>query len=218
MFLSININSDRIAMECDLGENVFMSVRTFNGQKNVHIRKYELKKDGSGGKYPTKTGVCLSPKRYVSLLVNIDNIDAAYKFVNSTEDAWRTVHIGGELYASVTNGFKCINLRFFFKSPTGKVLPGRQGIALTLPVWTKLKSHAYELRTSDEELENATLCLDSVDHSNQMGFFECPECSPFVGPLYTIGAEDTVALPPMYNSSVDVVDTTPPPTKKFRPT
>lgn len=207
-------------MEFKLGNDVYLVVSLFNDETVVHIRKYDLKKDGIG-KYPTKIGVCLTPKRFVSLITNFDDIDNMYKYVSRTDGEWRTIHIGGELYASVTNDYKCINLRHFYRSENNKALPGRQGIALTLPMWSKLKKHALELREADEVLKNATLCMNGTDHANQMGFFECGECVPFVGSFYggTNGCgggdadDNAVELPPRYNSSLQCPEE-PPPAKK----
>jgi hypothetical protein len=112
----------------------------------------------------------------------------------------------------VTNDYKCINLRHFYRSENNKALPGRQGIALTLLMWSKLKKHALELREADEVLKNATLCMNGTDHANQM---ECGECVPFVGSFYGGGYADdnAVELPPRYNSSLQCPEE-PPPAKK----
>jgi hypothetical protein len=220
-------------MEFKLEGDVYLVLSEFDNKKVVHIRKYATKTDGSG-KYPTKIGICLSPKRFVSLITNFEQIGDAYEYVSKTEGEWRTVHIGGELYASVSSDYKCINLRHFFRSPdTNKAIPGQPGIALTLPTWRKLKLHAVELREADEDLKNATLCMMGTDHANQMGFFECPECVPFVGPFYSAisGDEETtsVELPPTYYSDLKCAQAIPhhhqqdehqkkPPAKKMKKT
>jgi hypothetical protein len=203
-------------MEFKLEGDVYLVLSEFDNKKVVHIRKYATKTDGSG-KYLTKIGICLSPKRFVSLITNFEQIGDAYEYVSKTEGEWRTVHIGGELYASVLSDY----------------IPGQPGIALTLPTWRKLKLHAVELREADEDLKNATLCMMGTDHANQMGFFECPECVPFVGPFYSAisGDEETtsVELPPTYYSDLKCAQAIPhhhqqdehqkkPPAKKMKKT
>jgi Transcriptional Coactivator p15 (PC4) len=167
-------------IEYHLGGDVYLVANNFKDRRMVHIRQYEKKSDGK--KFPTKKGVCMSPDRYASLVSNLETIQQMYDEVNgpsAINGANRTVHIGGPLYASVTADYKCINLRNFFCLETGKVVPTRFGVALTIPMWTELVKVGPTLKESDPVLKNATGCFGIYFHHNQLGFFECRECNPF---------------------------------------
>jgi hypothetical protein len=130
----------------------------------------------------------------------MDTIDDAYKYVAGQEKEWRCVHIGGKLYASVSSGYPCVHLRYFFRSDDDRIIPSRNGVTLTLPMWENMKKFAVELREAEPDLKNASLCMLGTDHSNQMGFLQCGECNPFFDPF-----TPTLAFPPMYNSFLEVM-------------
>jgi Transcriptional Coactivator p15 (PC4) len=181
--------------EYQLANNVYLVAKYFNGQRVVHIRQY----DEMGGKrYPTKTGICLSATRFASLLCELDTIDEAYKYVSGSEKQSVTVHIGGALYASVSSGFKCINLRYFWRAPNNKILPTKQGISLTIPAWNNLIKCAAELRDMEEDIKSTQRCVDN--HINQLGFVNCGECNRFFDPI------DPPCLPQPYCPMLKCLD------------
>jgi Transcriptional Coactivator p15 (PC4) len=170
-------------IEYHLGGDVFLVANNFNDRRMVHIRAYERKMDGT--KFPTKKGVCMSPDRFASLVSNLETIQQMYDEVNgpsATNGENRTVHIGGPLYASVHAEYKCINLRHYFCLETGKVVPTRFGVALTIPMWTELMRVGPLLKDTDPILKAATGCFGLYFHHNQLGFFECRECNPYQSP------------------------------------
>jgi len=180
-------------MEFDLGSDIYLSSRTYNDSRVVDVRKYERNGDK---KFPTKKGICMWPIRFAALVMNLGEIDEAYEYVSKTEGEYRTVHISGCLYASVSHSYRCVNLRYYFKSMTGNVLPSKYGIALPIPVWKKLMVHAPELRDQDPDLKSVEACnTGNLFHHSQMGFFECGECNPFIN---LIDPLEIVLLPPAY--------------------
>ena len=102
------------------------------------------------------------------------------------------MHIDGVLYASVTAGYKCVNLRKYFFKESGPlpelrtVGPIRWGIALTIPMWQKLMKVGPELKASDPVLTMAFGCydtpldnqLDFLDPFPQANTIELPHHSP----------------------------------------
>ena len=49
-----------------------------------------------------------------------------------------------------------------------------------MTVWRRLKQELIAVRDSDQELAAEGKCnVDERTHHNQMGYFECPVCSPF---------------------------------------
>jgi Transcriptional Coactivator p15 (PC4) len=177
-------------MEKHLANNIYLTTSVFNGSKLVHIRKYE--KIGER-KYPTKSGICLSPERFVVLVSHLDDIDSGYKYVVEKKDEWKTIHIAGDVFASFGYKFPCINIRHFFRADDNRVLPTKRGIGLTIPTWDAFKKEARALLESDAQLKSAVPCNWGINlHQNQMGFFECGECQPFYDPF------DQPEMPPVY--------------------
>jgi hypothetical protein len=193
---------DAVPTEYDLGNDIFLTLSTYNRDRVVNVRKFIM---NDNGKYPTKTGVCFSLSRFVGLLEELENIDNAYNFVSMHIGEQRVVHIGGGLFASVSNAFKCINLRYFFKNKTGLILPSRQGIALPLLTWNALKVHAPQLKASSAEIITAERCNSGrFTHYGQESFYQCKECNPFYSEF------ETVKMPAVYNAMIDGIASLPP--------
>jgi len=186
-------------MEFDLGEGMWLSASTFNGKHMVHVRKYSFN-FRNGLKYPTKKGITMSPKRFASLVANLQDIDDAYDFVSKVKGEYRTIHIGGTLFASVSSGFEFINLRHFYKAPDGTVMPSQYGISLSIPVWRALVVFSVALKEDDPDLRLVGPCnANSQQHQSHMGFVQCEECYPFSN--LTCPCAD-VLLPPAYNPTL----------------
>ena len=116
----------------------------------------------------------------------MDTIDDAYKYVAGQEKEWCVVHIGGKLYASVSSGYPCVHLRYFFRSDDYMFTPSKNGITLTLPMWENLKKFAVELRDNELDLKNPSLCIFDTD---LIGCVNCNECNTLedsFGPSITI--------------------------------
>ena len=96
-----------------LGNDIFLTVGLFNGDKVVGIRKFE--DNDKGESHPKPAGVTMSPGRFASLIFQVPNIDKMYAYVQQHRGKWRTIHIGGEMYASASHDFKQVNLRQFYK-------------------------------------------------------------------------------------------------------
>jgi len=189
-------------MEFDLGEGMWLSASTFNGKHMVHVRKY-ICNYRNGLKYPTKKGITMSPNRFASLVVNLQEIDDAYDFVSKMKGEYRTIHIGGTLFATVNSGFAYINLRHFYKAPDGTVLPSQYGIPLSIPVWRALTVFSVILKEDDPELRSVETCnAKGGHHYDQMGFFQCEECYPFSN---ITGPCADVLLPTAYNPMLRMV-------------
>ena len=161
----------------------------------VHIRQYNVQPDG--GKHPTKLGIAMPLNRYVKLTRLMTTIDEALRKGESFKE-----HIGGKMYATITPGYKCVNLRKYFKVDD-KILPSKFGIALRIVEWEKFKLAVDLLPILFPEITSITACDDGLDHLNQMAYFQCPECSPFFD-----RAENMT--PP---STLNVLE---PPKKRFR--
>ena len=96
-----------------LGNDIYVTVGVFKDDKLVNIRKF-LDNDRGESK-AQKIGIAMHPGRFASLVSKLSYIDQAYAYVQAREGEWRTIHVGGELYASVGHGFHVVNLCLFYK-------------------------------------------------------------------------------------------------------
>ena len=163
------------AMEYHLGRDVYLVAKDFRGELMVHIHVFEKKADGS--KFPTKKGISMLPSCYANLVNGLDLIQRTYEYVNSPlakDGENRTVHIDGSLYASVTAGYKCVNLRKYFYKETEtegiQFVATRFGVALTIPMWQELLKAGPELKALHPVL---MMAVGSYDGPRDEGYFSC---------------------------------------------
>ena len=53
------------------------------------------------------------------------------------------------------------------------------GFTLTKDDWAELCDTMNYLSQINTTIRNQPLCVEGLDHLNQMGYYECRECSPF---------------------------------------
>ena len=155
-----------------LGNERYLVYSEFKGADWVNIREYKRK---NGFLLASKVGVCMSLKRFASLRWRLPEIIERVKQEEGGEDL--VVHIGGNLHVTVQNGFACVNFRKFF-FPPGETTPrpSKSGIALRLSEFAELQKRIEELLAMKPELAQVELCSSGLDHLNQEGFYNCPEC------------------------------------------
>jgi len=87
-------------------------------------------------------------------------------------------------HASVSDGYKCVDLRRFYL-PYGlqgehNIKPTKHGIALRLDdEWSALMDLMPVIYTANPHLLSINPCCDNDDHANQLGMLSCPGCNPF---------------------------------------
>jgi hypothetical protein len=106
-----------------LSETTFMIIKT---DGNVVIRD-ESRNDE----------VALTPERLITLALAAQDIETAVSQLDSTHDVKFMHHIGDTWYASVTSGYRSVNIRCFYKRK-GQLKPKGEGIVLRLPEWANL--------------------------------------------------------------------------------
>ena len=171
-----------------LGNDRFLVYNKFKGTNRVHIRQDERK---NGSLLASKVGVCMALKRYAALRFRLPQIEERVK--QQREGAVVVddlkLHIGGPLYATVSQGYACVNFRKFF-FPTGETepKPSKHGIALRFGEFEQLLARIEELVAMKPELGLVEMCSCGTDHLNQEGYFSCLECNfyppgfnPFAG-------------------------------------
>jgi len=164
----------------------FLVYSSFNGQNFIHIREFGFTKERE---YPTRKGVCLTPGHLRALrerVARIDNIlaqletNTTYIIPVKRGDPLFKEHLGGAIFATVSQNYLGVNLRRYFQPPAQNIqtLPTKNGIYLPLTQWSSLKAKLDELYDVYPELNNAVEC-HATHGGNQMEYFSCRECSPF---------------------------------------
>ena len=88
-------------------------------------------------------------------------------------------HLGAGLYVSISEEYPGVSLRrHWLPEDLQEPVPTKNGIFLPPNQWTALKRRLDELLVAYPALVDATVCCSTHD-GNQMGFFECRECTPF---------------------------------------
>jgi len=88
------------------------------------------------------------------------------------------VHLGHGIYASVSDGYMCVDLRRFY-IPYGlqgehNIRPTKEGLALRLEdEWSALLDPMPVIHAANPELATAKPCCDNDDHANQLGMLCC---------------------------------------------
>ena len=108
-----------------------------------------------------------------------DISDSVTKLLQKEEDVKLQLHIGGGWYVSVTSGYWCVDIRKFYFLPGVGVKPTKNGIALRLHEWGRLKDVIGEIKEKNPKLAEAQPCWTGADHFNQEGAIACKECNPF---------------------------------------
>ena len=178
------MNGDRFREEFAPGR--FLVYTRFNGREFIHIREFAIK---DGREYATKKGVCLTPGRLRALRERVTLIDdilaqletnTAYIIPVKRGDPLFKEHLGGTIFATVSENYLGVNLRRYFQPPAQNIqtLPTKNGIYLPLAQWVSLKAKLNQLITEYPELNSAEEC-HTTHGGNQMDYFGCRECTPF---------------------------------------
>jgi Transcriptional Coactivator p15 (PC4) len=162
-----------------LGNNRFIIASTFKGSVYVHVRQFE-KRENSEILYPTKIGISLTPSRFAVLCSMKGEIDEAVQQRHQGQTTTLKAHLGGGVYCTLMGKYDLVNIRKYFV-PEGKEeeIPTRYGVALKLNEWDNLSAAMDDIRQASEDLLTAQPCYMATDHSNQLGFLQCRECTPF---------------------------------------
>ena len=152
-----------------------MTVKTFNGDLQIHIRQY--KRYGSGRVYPTKIGITLSPTRFITLLSFIETIKSNVEKLRNKDLVKCKLHLGGGIFVSLNSEFPTtVDFRRFFL-PEGEMTPRptKKGLALRLGEWDALVTHLDDINKLIDT--NLKPCFES--HPDPATRMRCEECNPF---------------------------------------
>ena len=160
-----------------LGNNRFAVVCFFMGDLKVHIREY------SDVGVPLRKGICLTPRRWASLVESMALLDMVVAQSLSDEAMAlnpRGEHLGGFVYAKASGDYHTVDIRQYFvpKGETEQV-PTKKGIMLRAFEWGSLKRLMPEITQSHQELVDTLPCAKREDHIYP-NVIHCTECYPIV--------------------------------------
>jgi hypothetical protein len=130
-----------------------------------------------GALKPSRRGVTMPLKRYVTLSHSLEELSKALNEVCQGKEIQLKIHLGDDMYASVQSPYRCVNLRQWFNDAQGVLRPGK-GVALNVPVWDKFLLVNADLHDRITELKDTVPCNCQDDHPNQLGMLRCAECNP----------------------------------------
>lgn len=168
---------DEYLFKESIGNNRFLTAGMFNGAIMVHIREYE---EGDGKLFPTRKGASFTEVRWARFIRMVDEIERHVDLLKAGQCVELHLHIGGAYYATISKGFKCVDIRrYFIPKDTTKEIPSRIGIALRIPEFENLLVKIREIQEKIPALKLLKPCYSRDDHANQQGYIECIECNPF---------------------------------------
>jgi len=120
--------------------------------------------------------------RWASFREAVDETNKSVQAMdNGEQDVKFQHHIGGAIYVSVMNGYRCVNIRKWFQPEdlNGEIRPTKKGVALRFNEWRDLCTLITVINATFPPLNAAQPCFYDGDHMNQLGWLNCKECHPF---------------------------------------
>ncbi|OWF53868.1 hypothetical protein KP79_PYT24052 [Mizuhopecten yessoensis] len=154
-------------MEIELGNCRYVRVTPWKDSLRIDIREWE------NGK-PTKIGVSLTLSRWLTFCDAIEELEKALR--SGKIDV--RCHLGGNVFATVSNGYRCVNIRQFFKPESQELTATRKGIALRLCEWNTLVEYLPSINFAIPNIDTILPCHMQPDHSSVQGALMCSECNP----------------------------------------
>jgi len=169
LYHSLVYNCWKMAKNCSIGNNRYVSVKKQGGDLHVTIAE-----EGSDLKTVT-----FPSRRWAEFVRCIDDVTESVNNLIAKQYVQLNRPIGGKWYVSVTTGFACVDIRQYYYHSVKGPSPSKQGIALRLPEWYTLKDVIPHLHQKYPALAAAQPCSTQLDHQNLEGALSCTECHPF---------------------------------------
>jgi hypothetical protein len=149
----------------ELGNGRYVEVKEWKDELRVDLREW---KEG----IPTKKGMSMTLMRWKNWIDYIEYLNEAWM----DKKAYSS-HLGGNVYCTIAEGSKCVDLRQYWK-PEETVVPSKKGLCLRPGEYNALKELIPEINKTLPELDAVVPCYLQSDHMNQKGALQCPECNP----------------------------------------
>ncbi len=174
-----NIQSGRkVRKVIDLGTDRELSiVEGVHGDVVLELRRFSV--DGK----KVLNFVQMNQKNYLELRSVIqddcsEGVRSHLQKIMEGQEVHQKWHLGSNLYVSVDSPYKCVQIREWNQTPSGRCLATRIGISLSPSSFKKLCSIDVDMDKLIPELCDTTRCAFSPDHQNMLGALACGFCNP----------------------------------------
>lgn len=156
-----------------LGKECYLFDSRFNDVTYIHLRQLVFKDNWP---LPTTKGIALTLERCNELFKCLSLIDIHVEELERNEEStFFRHHLGGNWYATVQSGFRCVDIRKFWLPENVKdICATRKGVSLTFDQYRELKSGLRTIPSFVTELWNVKTCYEMPGHD----VAQCQECSP----------------------------------------
>jgi len=109
------------------------------------------------------------------------------RIIRASEPVNKRIHIGGGVFVSVSNDYRCVDIRRFWRPKDEPAETAtRNGLSIRLTEFDAFVKCVEELGKMEPSIVLPDLIhANRIDHSNQMAMIECIECNPFDNFLLT---------------------------------
>ena len=119
-----------------IGNDRYISVRTFNDKTRVHIRQYVKYGERS---YPTPVGVYLNVTQFRNFIFFLEEIKGDVKNFRDNKLSSFKYLLGEGIHVTASEGFSLVHFRLYFQNEEMPVaLPTKTGLALRFEEWDNL--------------------------------------------------------------------------------
>ena len=119
-----------------------------------------------------------SYKRWANLVAMTDYIDSKLQQAVRGEEIRERLHIGGLWYVSITQNFKCVDIREFYQHRLDDVRPTRTGIALRISEWQRVKNLIEKIHGEHPNIAATECCIYDTSHRHLADALACTGCNP----------------------------------------
>lgn len=128
-----------------LGRDIQAEPTVFKGQPRVDIRQWT--KDG----LRTRKGISLPLACWQMLIAGKHQIQDVMKRMRQ-QKVNEGYHLGGDIYVTIKSPLWLIDIRYWYKGEDGMLKPGRRGISLKVPEFSKLMADAAVIGRTMESM------------------------------------------------------------------
>lgn len=154
-----------------IGKELYVYDSVWNGEKYIHIRELHFE---DGKPYPTKKGVAFPLTRFVEFMEQFSSIAEDIDKYDQKQ-ASLSVHLGGNWYVSIQQGYPVVNIRkYWLPEDATCVVPTKKGLVLTFQQFHQLQKNVTIIRDIVPELSFHIQCYKRRDHVAHL----CTECNP----------------------------------------
>ena len=172
------MHTERAVISCATVDRTTSKMKKFeiSEKRYLVLKKDEIKlfEDGT-----TKSATFVF-SRWAQFVEYFDEIDNSLgKLIKGETDVKLQLHIGGGWFVSVTSGFRCVDVRKFFITPSNEIKATKSGFAIRLPEWDRIKEVAKDMKENHPKIAEAQPCWTRLGHFTPEGATACRECNPF---------------------------------------